>query len=479
MQDSISIVKSYAIDALSWSTPAYYAPAQLLIAADTSGVIRAISIETDEIVWQRHCDSRITSSPRVEKNARHQAVVLLGAESGDFYCICILTGETLWQSKLGSCIRATAAVSSDFDDGIQRAFVGVYGPKMLCVDVLSGQVLWDRYLPKHEYFGGTKRGIVSSPLIADVDMDGELEVVTGMRSRRVFCLAAKTGQIKWFRELKYDPDSSPSYFVVNGQPRIYVGGGEHTAGQGDNGLVCLRGGDGKVIWKAGGHGGMDSCPVIADLNGDGNPEVVITSLADASCYAFSADNGHRLWRRRLGPTDSCEHDANNICVVPDAEYLTEDAVCRSYTTPLVLHNEQGHSLVGIGSNNGSVLYLDGASGKIQEIFQFEGMVRGSLIGFSSPSADQLVAAVCGEQIVIFKVSGYASDWPSFKGTSCHGGSLMPLELENRESVQPKQRLMWLKLLWHWWILDAFRFATFKIERVFLRPFGIKIFPYYY
>ena len=91
--------------------------------------------------------------------------------------------------------------------------------------------------------------MVSSPLIADVDGDGNKEIVIGSRHRMVVCLDAESGNIKWHYMIYSDPDSSPSLAWIDKTPYIFVGGGEFTNGLGDLSVHAINGITGKRIWR--------------------------------------------------------------------------------------------------------------------------------------------------------------------------------------------------------------------------------------
>ncbi|PCJ88889.1 MAG: hypothetical protein COA54_01270 [Thiotrichaceae bacterium] len=466
----------------TWSTPAiktkYATFDSVIVACDRKGNVVAFDGSSGEKVWSFNALATITASPVLIDLSEDLTVVIIGDEKGLLRALTLDNGEVLWQTRCGKAIRSTVAA----DNKTKTLYVGGYGAWFFCINAITGSIYWNKYLPKHEFFRGTKQGVVSSPLLADVDLDGELEVVTGMRSRRVFCMSAKTGTFKWFREFKYDPDSSPSFAVVDGKPLVFIGGGEHTSGAGDNSVFALHGNDGSVCWKTKVGGGLDSSPVIADINGDGRLEVVITSLADASCYALDAASGKIIWRYKFGPTKYCRHDEKNICKLNGTDvYFTGDAICRSYTTPLIADlDNDGKFEVVVGSNNGQLVILSGETGSILWTVDTEGMIRGSpvLADISNDGINELL--VCSnDKILIYQTSSKGPAWPMFKGNAQHTGWLNPdLSLPSGLNL-PKQRYLWVKLIWYWLIKDLFRYFIFQFDRRVLKPFGLHILDYYY
>ncbi len=479
---SIEKINALQLDSATWSTPAvgYVAGREsaVIVGCDRHGSVLAYDGISGECLWRYLCEEIVTSSPVVTDISTILTAVIVGDESGVLYAINLESGELVWSVRCGKAIRATVAI----EDSTDRVYIGGYGARMYCICRRTGSVVWSRYLPKHEFFNGTKSGIVSSPLIADVDLDGELEIVTGMRSRKLYCLSAKDGAFKWFREFKYDPDSSPSFAVVGGVPMVFFGGGEHTGGQGDNSVFALNGNDGSVRWQTKVGGGLDSSPTIADINSDGRLEVVITSLADASCYALDAMTGKILWRYRFGPTERCRHDENNICIsLGSHNYFTADAVCRSYTSPLVVDvNNDGSREVVVGSNNGQVVILKGDDGGVVWSDDTGGMVRGSpvIADVDGDGLNELLIS-SDDKILIYKTVSKDTAWPMFKGDVRHTGCLDPSVVVKAGTRLPKQHFLYIKLLWFWIFKDFFRYILFQLDRRLLKPFGLRIFDYYY
>jgi len=470
------------LNSLTWSTPAvrtlYADYDSVIVTCDRAGYIIAFDGSTGDKIWSVCVDSVITASPVIFDVLQNQSVVIVGDESGMLTAYTLDNGKVFWRIPCGKAIRSTVAIH----DESKTVYVGGYGPWLFSIDGVTGDLNWKKYLPKHEFFRGTKQGVVSSALIADVDLDGELEIVIGMRSRKMYCMSAATGAFKWFREFKYDPDSSPSFAIVDGVPLVFIGGGEHTAGSGDNSVFALRGNNGSVFWRTEVGGGLDSSPVIADVNGDGELEVVITSLADASCYALNASSGQISWRYKFGPTQNCQHDERNICRRLDTDiYFTEDAICRSYTTPLITDiDNDGRLEVIVGSNNGQLVVLSGNTGEPVWSLDTGGMIRGSpvLADINNDGKNELL--ICTEdKILIYQTESTGAAWPMFKGSVDHTGWLEPELSRLNPKALTAQRFLWIKLIWYWLIKDFFRYLLFQFDRRVLKPFGLRILDYYY
>ena len=370
----------FNLDSESWSTPAYNFKNDLLIAVDRSGYIYCFNLLKNKLAWRKKLGPMITASPILEDvNGDGIDEILIGVEhTGRFLCLD-LNGHILWERICGSSIRSTAQTFYSYKLNITCIAIAGYGNHMFCLNGETGKLLWKTFLGKHFYSGAL--GVVSTPLIADVDGDGEMEIVVGSRNKMVLCLASSSGKMKWHYMIYSDPDSSPSLAWIDKTPHIFIGGGEFTNGLGDSSVHAINGITGKRIWKKKLKGGLDSCPVIRDIDNDGRLEVVITSLSDFSCYALDATTGDVKWKTPFNKTDRCI-ETSEICFTKK-KYFTGDAICRSYTTPLILGNlEKGESLILVGSNSGEILMLN-QYGKVEKSIKTDSIVRASMVGYNN------------------------------------------------------------------------------------------------
>ncbi|MEL6614941.1 MAG: PQQ-binding-like beta-propeller repeat protein [Bacteroidota bacterium] len=467
---TLTLIRILELDAETWSTPAL--ASDRIVAADRSGRVRAWDA-SGAVVWEYASGAEITASPTLAELDGTRAI-LIGDHAGTFVALDLASGEELWRQAFGAMIRATAAVADI--DGETAILLPVYGPRLVRLDA-RGRVQLDRALPKNEvYQRGKAAGAVSTPLVADIDGDDRLEVVFGVRAQRVYCCDAETGEIRWFRPLAYDPDSSPTLSLSpEGKAQILVGGGEHTAGAGDNALIALAPSDGRILWRAPAGGGVDGAATVADLGaGEG---AVFCSLGSASAIAIGL-SGRELWRTPFGPTDACVHDP--ICRDPKEPYFTGRARCRSYTTPLVADLDgDGAPEVVVGSNNGTTLVLDAASGAVKARGVGHGMVRGSaVLGDVDGDGQCEMVVPSGESLMVYETAAPPeAAWPQTKGEPTHLGWRSPRPVPPVRGPAPRR--VRSRLAWHSTGRDALRFAAFQVERRLLNPLGIRIARYYY
>ena len=98
------------------------------------------------------------------------------------------------------------------------------------------------------------------------------------------------------------------------------------------------------------------------------------------------------WKTPFNKTHECIGNSE-ICFTKE-KYFTEDAICRSYTTPLIFEDNKGVSKILVGSNSGQIMMLNGFDGNIVESNNTNGMVRASFVGIAK-SEESYALAISG------------------------------------------------------------------------------------
>ncbi len=224
-------------------------------------VVRATVFDnTGQVVWQGNTNGTLTSVADINLDGLAEVVTGGTAYRND--------GTLLWNT-ISSGFSAIG--NFDQDDFPEIAIVS------------SGSL----YLLEHD--GQIKFGPVSvpgggggPPTIADVDGDGEPEIGVAGRSR--FVVFETDGTVKWTSATQDFSSQSTGSSVFD-----FEGDGKTELIYGDE--IYLRiydGQTGEVLYQlAKGSGTLLELPIIADVDGDGNAEIV----ASANDYAFGNKTG--------------------------------------------------------------------------------------------------------------------------------------------------------------------------------------------
>ncbi len=227
----------------------------------------------------------------------------------------------LWQVSApeGYTFGSFFPVAADIDDdGRAEYLIGVnnYPAQdfwLYAYHVEDGSVLW-RYNVGDWFFWST-------PVIADVDNDGQRDVVLASDSR-VMALRGSDASLLWEQPF---PGHGMGMTVADvdgdGWAEIAINdyGNPRT-------IYLLRGQDGRVIWQRQTDGSAYNVPTVGDVNGDGRREI----LSHSHLYNPSRERelawdreGNLLWTYLAAPSAEQQAQAPpELGYVPDFGYIS-------------------------------------------------------------------------------------------------------------------------------------------------------------
>jgi outer membrane protein assembly factor BamB len=261
--------------------------------------------------------------------------------------------RVLWTVETQAPSYGSAAAADLDGDGHVEVVFGTYfnDEHAYCLDGRSGKLRW-----KKRSRGGP---LDASVLIADLVGDRRPETVFADSARgRLWCLAANGEEI-WHFDGPSGTDSPPALGDLDGDGKLELVYGTMKVRGGDGRVVALEAASGKVRWTAVVPGHVQSEPALADLNGDGKLDVLVTTWrGDDRLRALDGSNGQELWHFETG--DWIYHGVS----VAD------------------LDRDQRPEVI-VADRKGTVWMLQGETGREVWSRQLEGESRGTVFGPTS------------------------------------------------------------------------------------------------
>ncbi len=227
------------------------------------------------------------SPPIVAKLApERQPLLLLSGPAGYVYAYD-REGKLHWRTEVGGEIQGGVAVGKLTDDS-SLSVAACWDGGAAAIDS-SGSKMWQREVPAPSG---------STPVLADLDGDGKLEVVINAGSG-ILALEGDTGTVLWEYSVPGTQFVAPAIgeFTRNGRPRIVTADQRET--------VHVLNEEGSPLWRQDQLYGpfevpewidqyAQACEVgLADLEGRGERQIVV-SMKSGDTVALSA-GGERLW----------------------------------------------------------------------------------------------------------------------------------------------------------------------------------------
>jgi outer membrane protein assembly factor BamB len=246
----------------------------------------------------------------------------------------------LWKFDLQSVSFGNSCADDIDGDGKLEIVFSTYfqDETIYALNSEDGSVLWSYK---------TNGANDAAPIIFDVDLDGKKEVILHNSSNaKIYCFNGADGTIKWIQP-SVGTDSPPSIADVNedGKPEILGG---NFAGE----LNCYKGETGEIIWTQNvvSNAVVQTEPVIADLDGDGQLDCVLASWRFENpnrISAFKANDGTLLW--------NCDVPNNKMYHGPTIADIDDD----------------GKQEVIIGTYDGILYCLNGPDGNVKWSYQLD------------------------------------------------------------------------------------------------------------
>ena len=307
-----------------------------LAVADVGGTVYGLDARHGGLIWNTPFKSGggpLTASllpVDINKQDGSLDVILATATKG----VLALDGDNrnpIWTAQTGTAVPATPKAADINDDGTQDVFITSASGQVKCLDGRQGGPFW-----VHEL----QTAVRTAPVLADLNGDGIKDVVIGGTNHKLSVLDGRNGQPLW-AYVGTEPPSTAACGDINGDKHPDVA--LVTSDQ----IIALEGRKGTVLWKwslprtarpTPQDPFRTDPPALADLNGDGVPDVV-ASTSGGHVYAVDGASA--------GLT-----------------YIWDYSLSASRKTAPALAdlNNDGTSDVVVGDREGYVLVIDGKTG---------------------------------------------------------------------------------------------------------------------
>jgi outer membrane protein assembly factor BamB len=316
----------------------------------------------------------------IDQDGKYEIVFGCYRNDSMIYALNAEDGTLLWKfnaSGAGEGCNDVAILIYDVtgDDLPDVIVPSSCNPKTFCFRGSDGQIQWQT----------NTRGSDSPPVIVDLDKDGLLEILHGEFQGWVRCMDAATGVTKW--DLLVDANSwvqtAPTIVDVNqdGQLDFVVA----TWGfSGNSRLYAYDGATRALLWSIPMDDYVYHGTGVADLDGDGKPELVVGDYS-GKLHVLNAEDGTYAWSYNAGyyigaPPAIGDINGDGQCEVVITSYFkvialtNQGTVLWQYNIPGYGQAFRGVVLADItndtipevifGSSNGSVYALNGFNGSL-------------------------------------------------------------------------------------------------------------------
>ena len=144
-----------------------------VIYANTSGVVKALSVVDGKELWRYTTDGKIFSTPAVESGR-----VVVGSSDNNIYCLDLNSGKLLWKFACKKSVLASPAIYKG------TIYIGASDNIFRAIDLVSGKLVWSY---------NEIKGFIESKAFVD-----RAQVVVGDWRNRLYSFNPKTGALQWF-----------------------------------------------------------------------------------------------------------------------------------------------------------------------------------------------------------------------------------------------------------------------------------------
>jgi len=265
--------------------------------------------------------------------------------SSDPYFLNLVSssGTIIWSKQFPNIISTTASIIDLNNDGRAEIIIGCWDGRIYALNH-KGVTIWSFFIGGNNNYGSGH--IQSSPVVDDIDQDGDYEILFGGDNDILYCLD-RLGRLEWSinlqeTELPLGITSTPTLCDINddGLKEIIIGSDYrylyviHLVSRDGGGAEEL---EPEILWRFATQAetlAIISSPLVADLDADSDYEIIF-GTKDGLLYCLSS-TGDVEWSYQ---TDGPIYDTSSIADIDNDGSL--NIVIGSYDKSIYIFNNKG------------------------------------------------------------------------------------------------------------------------------------------
>ncbi|MDD5530781.1 MAG: FG-GAP-like repeat-containing protein [bacterium] len=248
--------------------------------------------------------------------------IVFGSHDKSVYALNWLAKQSIWSFATTGKIGYSSPNAGDIDGNAGTIEV-VIGSEDSCLYVINGM---DGSLKWKYKTGGA---IVSSPAIGDINGDGYDEIIIGSKDHKLYALNYNISDTLWTFTAGGEVWSSPALGCLDGDTLPDIVFGCH-----DSYVYAIKGGDStSLLWSYKTAGAIEyQSAGLADIDKDSKLEVIIGSFWGSALYALQGEDGSFIWNATFGQPFASLPAIADIDNDGDLEIMTSvhDGFCHTW-----------------------------------------------------------------------------------------------------------------------------------------------------
>ncbi len=268
-----------------------------VIVGDSSGAILALDGQQGKSIFEFQLSGRILA-PLVttDMNGDGVADIIATSDAGLITAVAFVDGKpkALWKSpddlNPGQIVNRPALRDLNAD-GIPEVLVPTANKGLVALDGARGWELWNTA-------GRTRGRLQTRPLVADINRDGAIDIVTVSDTGQVLAVTpskdrpGKSPVSPWAIDLAAVDYASPAYIRAGEQGWVIVA-------TRNDGVVALNAANGRTAWHTRLNKNFYASPVTTDATGNGIADVVVVAT-NGDIHVLESATGDEIWNLALG-----------------------------------------------------------------------------------------------------------------------------------------------------------------------------------